>query len=84
MSESTYSTLEQQVIALAGVAQAARLVDQISKTGSYPVEFLEPSVHSLFEFEPENVEDVFGGIAGVRFRRAWDVAQLVEHRFLVP
>ncbi len=29
--------------ALAGVAQAARLVDQVSKTGSYPLEFLEPA-----------------------------------------
>ena len=39
---------EQQTIALGGVAQAARLVDQISKTGSYPREFLEPSIKSLF------------------------------------
>lgn len=61
-----YSVLEQQTIALAGVAQAARLVDQISRTGSYPVEFLEPSIHSLFEFEPDNVADIFGGLAGVK------------------
>ena len=66
MSEVTYTILEQQVIALAGVAQAARLVDQISKTGSYPVEFLEPSIHSLFEFDPDGVEEVFGGIAGIK------------------
>lgn len=66
MSESTLSTLEQQTIALAGVAQAARLVDQISKTGSYPLEFLTPSIHSLFEFEADSVEDIFGGVAGVK------------------
>lgn len=66
MSESRFSNLEQQTIALAGVAQAARLVDQVSKTGSYPLEFLESSVHSLFEFEAEGVDDVFGGIAGVK------------------
>ena len=53
---SPRSNLENQVIALAGVAQAARLVDQISKSGSYPLEFLEPSIHSLFEFDPEGVE----------------------------
>ena len=67
MSKSApQSSLEQQVIALAGVAQAARLVDQVSRTGSYPVEFLEPSIHSLFVFDPASVEDVFGGIPGVK------------------
>jgi high frequency lysogenization protein len=66
MSNTTRSNLEQQAIALAGVAQAARLVDQISKTGSYPLEFLEPSVHSLFEFEADSVEQVFGGLPGVK------------------
>ncbi|MAT92814.1 MAG: lysogenization regulator HflD [Halioglobus sp.] len=60
------STLERQALALAGVAQAARLVDQISRTGSYPLEFLEPTVHSLFEFEADSVEDVFGGVPGVK------------------
>ena len=66
MSESTLSILEQQTIALAGVAQAARLVDQISKTGSYPLEFLTPSIHSLFQFEADSVEEIFGGVAGVK------------------
>ena len=58
--------LQQQTIALAGVAQAARLVDQISKTGSYPIEFLEPSIHSLFEFEAQDVATIYGGVPGVR------------------
>ena len=60
------SVLEQQTMALAGVAQAARLVDQISKTGSYPLEFLTPSINSLFTFEVDSVEQVFGGVAGVK------------------
>ena len=66
MTENTRSNLEQQTIALAGVAQAARLVDQISKTGSYPMEFLSPSIHSLFAFDADSVEQVFGGISGVK------------------
>jgi high frequency lysogenization protein len=66
MSDAKLSNLEQQVIALAGVAQAARLVDQVSKTGSYPIEFLEPSVNSVFVFDPDNAEDIFGGIPGVK------------------
>lgn len=66
MVERVLSNLEQQAIALAGVAQAARLVDQVSKTGSYPLEFLEPTIHSLFEFDPDTVTDVFGGLPSVR------------------
>ena len=66
MTDTTRSTLEQQVIAPAGVAQAARLVDQLSKTGSYPQDFLEASIHSLFEFEPDSVEQIFGGLPGVK------------------
>ena len=66
MNERELSTLERQALALAGVAQAARLVDQISRTGSYPLEFLEPTIHSLFEFEAGSVEAVFGGVPGVK------------------
>ena len=66
MTDTTRTNLEQQTIALAGVAQAARLVDQISKTGSYPMEFLSPSIHSLFAFDADSVEQVFGGISGVK------------------
>ena len=62
----SYSRLEQEVIALGGVAQAARMVDQISKTGSYPIDFLEPSVKSLFAFEVDSIEQIYGGIPGVK------------------
>lgn len=62
----SYTSLEQQAIALGGVAQAARLVDQISKTGSYPAEFLESSIQSLFAFDVESIEQVYNGIPGVK------------------
>lgn len=57
---------EQQTLALAGVAQAARLVDQVSRTGTYPIEFLESSIHSLFEFDAADAATIFGGIGGVK------------------
>ena len=59
MSGPQLDNLQQQALALAGVAQAARLVDQVSKTGSYPIEFLEPSIHSLFVFDPETLDIKF-------------------------
>lgn len=66
MGGTQLTRLEEQVIALAGVAQAARLVDQISKTGSYPLEFLQPSINSLFVFSPDGAADIFGGVPGVK------------------
>jgi len=53
-------------VALAGVAQCARIVDQISRTGSYPPEFLHASLHSLFVFDSGEVAEVYGGLAGVK------------------
>jgi high frequency lysogenization protein len=58
--------LEEQVLALAGVAQVARLVDQISRTGSYPTEFLGPVINSLFVFDPGSTAEVYGGTANVK------------------
>ncbi|TXS92890.1 high frequency lysogenization protein HflD [Parahaliea maris] len=66
MSKRALSDIEQQTLALAGVVQAARIVDQISRTGSYPPEFLEASINSLFKFDAERVEDVFGGLPGIK------------------
>ncbi len=60
------TAIEKQTLALAGVTQAARIVDQVSRTGTYPVEFLEASIHSLFTFDAPEVSDVYGGIAGVK------------------
>jgi high frequency lysogenization protein len=66
MTDNPLSNMEQQAIALAGVCQAARLVDQVSKSGSYPIEFLEPSIRSLFVFSPDTAADLYGGVAGVK------------------
>lgn len=63
---SSLNPLQQQTLALAGVAQAARLVDQVSKTGSYPIDFLEPSIHSLFTFDAVDVLAVYGGLPQIK------------------
>ena len=60
------SQLRDQTVALAGVTQAVRIVDQLSKTGSQPLEFLEASINSLFVFDLEKPEDIYGGLPGVR------------------
>ena len=58
--------LEQRTLALAGVAQAARIVDLAAKTGSWPEPGVEASIHSVFCFEPDSVETVFGTPQGIR------------------
>jgi high frequency lysogenization protein len=60
------SDLREQAIALAGVAQAARLVDQVARTGNYPERFLETSIESLFRFDATDAQSVFGGLAGLK------------------
>lgn len=60
------SDLEEQALALAGVVQVARLVDQISRTGSYPEEFLTPMINSLFVFDPDSTAQVYGGVEGLK------------------
>lgn len=53
--------VQEQVLALAGVAQAALLVDTISKTGSYDSDAMACCLQSLFEFDALNTEAVYGG-----------------------
>ena len=63
---SSFTPLQQQVIALAGLVQAARMVDQVAKTGSYPAAFFEASLRSLFAFDAPTVDAVYGNIQGVK------------------
>lgn len=54
-----------QTLALAGLLQAAYLVDQIARTGSAPPESFYPTINSLFAFDAETPEQVYGGVRGV-------------------
>ena len=56
----------EQTIALAGVFQAASLVDQIARQGLVSQDALEASVASLFVTNPNNTEDVYGGADQLR------------------
>lgn len=52
---------DEQTIALAGMFQAASLVDQIAQRGMVPQNNYETCIASLFATEPKITEDVFGG-----------------------
>lgn len=66
MTDKPSADLPGQVIALAGIIQAAAVVDCISKTGEYRQDQLMPLIDGLFEFNPQSSTDVFGGAAGVK------------------
>lgn len=56
---------EAQVLALAGLVQSAYLVDQIACTGKYPAESFNPLLHSLFQFDADEAEAIYGSVHGV-------------------
>ena len=58
---------DQQVIALAGIFQAASLVDQIAQRGMVAQNSFESSIASLFVMNPEITEDIYGGVADLPY-----------------
>ncbi|MBT8118395.1 MAG: high frequency lysogenization protein HflD [Gammaproteobacteria bacterium] len=60
----THSKYE-QTLALAGIYQAASLVKQIANTGKANSAHIESSLETLFRFDADSVEQVYGSIAGV-------------------
>lgn len=53
-------TLTNQVIALAGIAQAAALVNQLATTGKTDEVALQTSLNSLLQTESDTVLDIYG------------------------
>ncbi len=71
-------TYNEQAIALAGVFQAAALVDQIAKRGLIPQNSFEASVNSLFVTSPKVTEDVFGGVRELPFCLNMGLKNLID------
>jgi high frequency lysogenization protein len=59
---------DEQTIALAGIFQAASLVDQIAKRGMIPQNSFEASINSIFAMSPDTTADVYGGVEELPFR----------------
>jgi high frequency lysogenization protein len=60
-----YHTKYDQTLALAGIYQAASLVQQIANDGKANNAQIESSIETLFRFDANTVEEVYGSIAGV-------------------
>ncbi len=59
-------SIRSQTLALAGVLQSAYLVDQIARTGNAAPESINPSLNSLFAFDVDKTEAVYGGVHNVK------------------
>lgn len=59
------ASIEERVIALAGIVQAAHLVNAAAQRGMVSQSSLETSVNSIFITSPDAVSDVYGGTEGV-------------------
>ena len=54
-----------RVVALGGIFQGARLARDVARNGICDAAAFDASRLSLFDFEPDSVASIFGGIAGV-------------------
>lgn len=62
----TDSISKDQALALAGVFQAAMMVEQIARQGQCPREEMATAVNALLKIDPDQTEDVFGSVGRVR------------------
>jgi|TARA_B100000965_G_scaffold400498_1_gene422513 high frequency lysogenization protein len=57
---------EEKALALAGLFQAAALVQQVARTGEVNMDAYTPLMESIFVLDPKTTEDVYGGVKGVK------------------
>jgi len=60
------NTITNQTIALAGIAQAAALVQQLATTGTADPTAMEASIASILKIDSDTVIDVYGELAGIK------------------
>ncbi|MEP6908533.1 MAG: high frequency lysogenization protein HflD [Pseudoxanthomonas sp.] len=58
--------MNDRIIALAGLVQAARQVRQIADTGQAETASLAVCIDSLFRFDADSTADVYGGVGNLR------------------
>lgn len=59
-------TITDRTLALAGIFQAAGLVQEMAEHGRTDPQALEASLGSIFQVDPPTTEAIFGGVAGLR------------------
>ncbi|MGZ8189622.1 MAG: high frequency lysogenization protein HflD [Methylococcaceae bacterium] len=60
------NTITNQTIALAGIAQAAALVQQLATKGTADEAALKTSIASILKIDSDSVIDIYGGLDGLK------------------
>lgn len=76
MSELNNDRFYESNIALAGVCQAAAIVKQVARKTEFDQQALAACINSITETDPDNTEQVFGGIANLSLGYQTLLAQL--------
>jgi high frequency lysogenization protein len=56
------AAVKDRVLALAGLLQSVRLVQEMANNGQVQTGALAPCIESLFRFDADSTEDVYGGV----------------------
>lgn len=78
------NTITNQTIALAGIAQAAALVQQLATTGSADEQAFAASIASVLKIDSDNVSDIYGGLSGVKLGLEHLAAQMTGYKITNP
>ena len=78
------NTITNQTIALAGIAQAAALVQQLAATGSADLTALEASIASVLKIDSDSVIDVYGGMPGIKLGLKQLNEQMTGYKIVNP
>lgn len=74
---------DEQAIAIAGLFQAASLVDQIARNGMVSQDSFEVLIASLFITNPNVTEDVYGGKTGLKYNLSLgfkEIEQIIDKK----
>ncbi len=79
------NTITNQTIALAGIAQAAALVQQLATKGTADPAALEASIASILKIDSDSVIDVFGGgLSGIKLGLEQLNLQMTGYKIVNP
>ncbi len=66
MTSTASESVEGDVVALAGLYQAVGLVKQAARAGTTEASAFRASIGSVFRFDADSAESVYGGLPGIR------------------
>jgi len=78
------NTITNQTIALAGIAQAAALVQQLATTGAADPTAMEASIASVLKIDSGSVIDVYGSLAGIKLGLEQLNVQMTGYKIVNP